>query len=185
MLIWSVQKMITKLEAISFLKEHQPMPGDDELTEYEIGKYEEVRNFFLNNVDAQCIPLFLNLFGGKDGLGVYQMVEDVILMYDKKEVLPHMLKAFNNPCKYVIYWCVQIASNFPDKDLFTPLTAFMKHDDEDIQIASITTLAQLALNDIRSYEVIDVLKNEIEIASDEEVKEFIQEVLEDILEDNK
>lgn len=159
MLIWSVQKMITKLEAISFLKEHQPMPGDDELTEYEIGKYEEVRNFFLNNVDAQCIPLFLNLFGGKDGLGVYQMVEDVILMYDKKEVLPHMLKAFNNPCKYVIYWCVQIAS--------------------------ITTLAQLALNDIRSYEVIDVLKNEIEIASDEEVKEFIQEVLEDILEDNK
>ena len=94
--------MMTKLKAISFLKEHQPMPSDDELTEYEIGKYEEVRKFFLNNVDVQCVPLFLNSFGGKDGLGAYQMVEDVILMYEKEEVLPHILKAFNNPCKYVV-----------------------------------------------------------------------------------
>ena len=44
--------MMTKLKAISFLKEHQPMPSDDELTEDEIGKYEEVRKFFLNNVDV-------------------------------------------------------------------------------------------------------------------------------------
>lgn len=177
--------MITRLEALSFLKEHQPMPSDDELTEYEIGKYEEVRKFFLNNVDAQCIPLFLNSFGGKDGLGVYQMVEDVILMYDKEEVLPHILNAFNSTCEYVIYWCVQIASNFPNADLFMPLTKFIKHDDEDIKIASITSLAQLALNDIRIYDVIDVLKKEIEIMSDEEVKEFAEEVLEDILASSK
>ena len=87
------------------------------------------------------------------------MVEDVILMYDKEEVLPHILKAFNNPCKYVIYWC--------------------------IQIASITALAQLAFNDIKTYDVIDVLKKEIEIVFDEEVKEFAEEVLEDILESSK
>lgn len=177
--------MITKLEALSFLKEHQPMPTDDELTEYEIRKYEEVRKFFLNNADVQCIPLLLNSFGGKDGLGVYQMMEDVILMYDKEEVLPHILDAFNNSCEYVIYWCVQIASNFPDADLFIPLSKFIKHDDEDIKIASITALAQLALNDIRTYDVIDVLKKEIEIISDEEVKEFAEEVLEDILDSSK
>ena len=177
--------MMTKLKAISFLKEHQPMPSDDELTEYEIGKYEEVRKFFLNNVDVQCVPLFLNSFGGKDGLGAYQMVEDVILMYEKEEVLPHILKAFNNPCKYVVYWCIQIASNFPDEYLFMPLTEFIKHDDEDIQIASITTLAQLALNNIKLYDVIEVLKNEVKITYDEEVKEFAEEVLEDIMENNK
>ena len=177
--------MITKLEAISFLKEHQPMPSDDKLTECEIKKYEEVRKFFLNNVDIQCIPLFLNSFGGKDGLGVYQMVEDVILMYDKEQVLPHILNAFNNPCKYVIYWCIQIASNFPDADLFMPLTKFIKDDDEDIRSASITALAQLALNDIRCSDVVEVLKKEIEIISDEEVKEFAREVLEDILDSNK
>ncbi len=177
--------MITKSEALSFLKEHQPMPTDDELTEYEIRKYEEVRKFFLDNVDAQCIPLLLNSFGGKDGLGVYQMVEDVVLMYDKADVLPHILDAFNNSCKYVIYWCVQIASNFPDADLLIPLSKFIKYDDEDIKIASITALAQLALNNIRTYDVIDVLKKEIEIISDEKVKEFAEEVLEDIRDSSK
>lgn len=177
--------MITKLEALSFLKEHQPMPTDNELTEYEIRKYEEVRKFFLNNVDVQCIPLLLNSFGGKDGLGVYQMMEDVILMYNKEEVLPHILEALNNSCEYVIYWCVQIASNFPDADLFIPLSKFIKHDDEDIKIASITALAQLALNDIRTYDVIEVLKKEIEIISDGEIKEFAEEVLEDILNSSK
>ena len=46
MLIWSVQKMITKLEAISFLKEHQPMPGDDELTEYGLESMKKYEIFF-------------------------------------------------------------------------------------------------------------------------------------------
>ena len=78
-----------------------------------------------------------------------------------------------------------MASNFPDADLFMPLTKFIKHDDEDIKIASITSLAQLALNDIRIYDVIDVLKKEIEIMSHEEVKEFAEEVLEDILASSK
>lgn len=172
--------MITKLEALSFLKEHQPMPSDEELTKQEIERYEEVRKFFLDNVDVQCVPLLLNSFGGKDGFGVYQMVEDVITMYSKEEVLPHILNAFNNSCKYVIYWCVQIASNFPDLDLFIPLIKFLKYDDEDIKLASIAALAQLALNDIRTAEVIDILKNEIEKLTDVEVKEFAEEVLEDI-----
>ena len=85
----------------------------------------------------------------------------------------------------MVYLCIQISSNFPDEDLFMPLTEFIKHDDEDIQIASITTLAQLALNNIKLYDVIEVLKNEVKITYDEEVKEFAEEVLEDIMENNK
>lgn len=177
--------MITKLEAFSFLKEHQPMPSDDELTKQEIEKYEEVRRFFLDNVDEQCIPLFLNSFGGKDGYGTYQMVEDIILMYDKEVVLPYVLNAFNSSCEYVIYWSIQIASNFPDVDLFIPLVNFFKYEDEDIKLATITALAQLALNDIKTNDVIDALKNEIETTSDDEVKEFAEEVLEDIQKDSK
>lgn len=172
--------MITKLEAFSFLKEHQPMPSDDELTKQEIEKYEEVRKFFLDNVDEQCISLFLNSFGGKDGYGIYQMVEDVIFMYDKEVVLPYVLNAFNSSCEYVIYWCVQIASNFPDVDLFIPLVKFLEYEDEDIKLATITALGQLALNDVCTNDVIHVLKNEIETTSDDEEKEFAEEVLKDI-----
>ena len=176
--------MVTRLEAFSFLKEHQPMPGDDELTEQEIAEYEEVRRFFLDNMDEQCIPLFLNSFGGKDGYGVYQMVEDGILMYDKEIVLPYILNAFNSSCQYVIYWCIQIASNFPHVDLFIPLVKFLKYEDGDIKLATITSLAQLALNDIRTDDIIDVLKNELETASDNEVRKFIEEVLDDIQSSN-
>ena len=176
--------MITKLEAFAFLKENQPMPSDDKVTKWEIEKYEEVRSFFLDNVDEQCIPLFLNSFGGKDGYGVYQMVEDVILMYDKQVVLPHVLNAFNSSNHYVIYWCVQIASNFPDKYLFSPLVKILEDEDEDIKLATVTALAQLALKNIRTKDIIDVLINEVESITDEEVKEFIEEVIEDIQNSN-
>ena len=40
--------MITRTEAFSFLKKHQPMPNDDKLKESEIKRYEEVREYFIN-----------------------------------------------------------------------------------------------------------------------------------------
>ena len=104
--------MITRTEAFSFLKKHQPMPNDDKLKESEIKRYEEVREYFINNPDEKCIPLFLNSFGGKDGFGVYQMVEDVILMYDSKKVLPHLLKTFYSIYEGVKYWGIQIHQIF-------------------------------------------------------------------------
>ena len=173
--------MITKTEAISFLQEHQPMPKDNELSDVIINKYDEVREFFINNPDNQCIPLFLNSFGGKDGLGVYQMVEFVISMYDKEEVLPHVLKALHSPRDGVRYWAAQIASNFPDEMLFESLCNLLLEEDDDIKAATITALAQLALSNISVNMVIKVLEDEIKKITDEEIKEFAEEVLEDVL----
>lgn len=172
--------MITKFEAFSFLEEHQPMPSDEKLTEVEIKKYEEVRTFFINNPDEQCIPLFLNSFGGKDGLGTYQMVEDVIVMYKKEIVLPHILHALKNPYGGVQYWCIQIASDFPDESLLSPLSAFLQSEDQDIKAVAITAIAQLALNHIKVYEVLEILQKEMKQISDMDTKEFAIEVLADI-----
>ena len=172
--------MITKIKAFSFLREHQPMPSDEDVTEDEIKKYEEVRTFFINNPDERCVPLFLNSFGGKDGLGVYQMVEDVIVMYNKKVVLPCILHAFNSSYEGVRYWCIQIASNFPDESLLSPLANFLQSEDQDIKTAAITAIAQLALNHIRVYEVLKILEKEIKQITDEDIKEFAIEVLVDI-----
>ena len=47
-------------------------------------------------------------------------------------------------------------------------------------MATITALAQLALNDICTNEVITVLKDEIGRLPDEEMREFAAEVLMDI-----
>ena len=172
--------MITKLEALNFLKEHQPMPCDGELTKDIIQKYEEIRKFFLANKDEECIPLLLNSFGGKDGFGVYQMVEEVIMMFDKKEVLPHIVNSFKNSSDSVIYWNVQIASNFPDEILFAPLVEVLRNGDDDTKLATITALAQLALNNIKVTDVIDIIKKEISMISDEDIIEFAEEVLDDI-----
>lgn len=172
--------MITKAAALSFLMEHQPMPNDQEITQEEIKRYEEVRTFFIDNPDEQCIPLFLNSFGDKDGFGIYQMVEDVIVMYNKKIVLPHILHAFHSSYGSVKYWCIQIATNFPDESLLSPLANFLQSEDQDIKAAAITAIAQLALNHIKADEILKILKEEIKRISDEEIKEFATEVLIDI-----
>jgi len=54
--------MMNKFEAIEFLKHHQPLPDDNELTKEIIDNYDEVRKFFKSNPDEICIPLFLNSF---------------------------------------------------------------------------------------------------------------------------
>lgn len=172
--------MITKTEAISFLQEHQPMPKDNELNDVIINKYDEVREFFINNPDNQCIPLFLNSFGGKDGLGVYQMVEFVISMYSKEEVLPHVINALHSPHNGVRYWGAQIASNYPDEMLFESLCDLLSEEDDDIIAATITALAQLALSNISVNMVMKVLEDVIKKITDEEIKEFAEEVLEDV-----
>ncbi len=171
-------------EALSFLEEHQPMPSDDECKDDEIKKYEEVRKFFLNHRDERCIPLFLNSFGGKDGFGVYQLVEDVIVMYDKEAVLPCLMDAFGNSSVSVKYWCVQISSSFPDGRLFPPLAGLLQADDEDVRMASIAALGQLALKHIRRNEVIKALEEEMKKISEEEIREFVMEILSDIRNEN-
>ena len=177
--------MITKVEAISFLKKHQPMPNDEDLEKKEIEEYERVRKFFLKNPDEQCIPLFLNSFGGKSGFGVYQMVEDVILMYDAKKVIPYLLEGFNSLYDSVRYWNVQIAANFIDSSLFVPLVNLLQSKDVDIKFATITALAQLALNNMKSDEIINIIKNEYEKTCDEDIREFCEEVLLDIQDSNR
>ena len=175
--------MITEVEAISFLQSHQPMPGDDKLIEEaneELQIYDKIRKYFIQNPNEQCIPLFLNSFGGKNGLGVYQMVEAVILMYDKEIVLPHILKAFESPYDSVKYWCIQIAANFPDSRLYEPLVHMLQMEDADIKLAAIDALAQLAFNNIKVKEVMDTIEAQTHQTFDEDIREFAQEVLADI-----
>lgn len=170
---------MTRNEALDFLKQHQPMPGDSAAEGELIEKYDQARKFFLAQPDEECIPLFLNSFGDYDGLGVYQMVEDVIVQYDKEAVLPHILTAMKSRSDYIKYWCAQISSNFPDEALFTPLTELLQSGNEDIMTAAATSLAQLALNGIMADEVGKALERACE-AADEDTRDLIEEIIEDI-----
>ena len=75
--------MIDKEEALKFLEAYQPLPSDSELSKNIniLNIYNEVRKYFLTHYDPRCIPLFLNSFGGRNGFGVYQLIEDVLKCY--------------------------------------------------------------------------------------------------------
>ena len=130
-------------EGLSFLKTHQPMPDDAELSEELVRAYDEVRRLFIAHPDARCIPLFLTSFGEGDGFGVYQLVEDVLRHFSLDKVLPHLRKGLTHGQRSIRYWNADIAANFPTAELIEPLAQLLTEDDEDIRSAAAIALGQI------------------------------------------
>ncbi|PLR77520.1 HEAT repeat domain-containing protein [Bacillus sp. V3-13] len=159
-------------EAIRFLKAHQPMPDDKALSDEDIKQYDQVRKYFLNHPDPACIPLFLNSFGNGSGYGIYQLIEDTLLMYSDNEVVPHLIAALQSQHKGVRYWSSQIAASFADKKLIEPLSTLLFEQDPDIRYSAITALSQI--DDRKIY---GILKSALKREDDTEVIELIEDVL--------
>lgn len=162
-------------EALDFLRKHQPMPSDRELNKDILDKYDEVRKFFLTYREPECVPLLLNSFGAGSGLGVYQLIEDVIRIYDNSEVIPYLKSALKSNSKSIRYWNAQIAAYFPTTELLEPLTELLGEDDYDIKYAALTALEQLD-----SEKVLGVIKDFQDIETDTELQELAQEIIDDI-----
>ncbi len=164
-----------KEKAINFLKENQPMPNDKNLNESMITMYDEVRKYFLSNPDEECISLFLNSFGEYDGMGVYQLVEDVILKFEHNKVVNYLLEALKSKYNGVKYWCSQICALFPDEKLINPLEKLLSDSNPDVRVSAITSMSQ-----IQDDKVVIILKNQLDIENDIEVKEFLIDALQDL-----
>lgn len=164
-----------KERALNFLKENQPMASDKNLDKSLISMYDEVRKYFLTNPDEECLPLFLNSFGEYDGMGVYQLVEDVILKFKYDKVVKCLIDALKSKYNGVKYWCTQICALFPDENLINPLEALLNDSNQDIRMAVITSLAQ-----IHDDRVLTILKNQLKVEKDDEVKDFLINVIEDV-----
>ncbi|WP_159990765.1 hypothetical protein [Pelistega ratti] len=129
---------MNKQDAITFLKNHQPLPDDEKLTEEIINKYDEIRKFFIDNPDDDVIGLFLNSYGNGDGLGVYPLVEDVLLNCSKEKVIlliKEVLEDINTP-NNVRYWVTQNAELFFDDRLRKGLEISLHSENEDIREAA-------------------------------------------------
>lgn len=125
-------------EALSFLRDHQPMPDDDDLTQEVIDKYDEVRKFFTANPDKEVISLFLNSYGNGDGWGVYQLVEDVFYKCHRDDVVVEIKEILENPsiADSVRYWVTQVSAAFSDVKLKKGLEISLKSKNEDIRDAA-------------------------------------------------
>ena len=94
--------------------------------------------------------------------------------------MPYLLESFDSPYEGVKYWGIQIASDFPDECLFDPLVKLFESEDEDIRMAVVTALEQLACNDMKAQEIMNVVKEQCKKEVDEDVKDLMEEVLSDI-----
>ena len=153
--------------ALDFLKQNQPMPDDDRLTEELITEYDEIRLFFIVNHDPRCIPLFLNSFGKGDGFGVYQLVEDVIAAYPVDWVVPCIDLALRSADPNIRYWCAQIAERFPVYDLIEPLQSAMQREDEG------SFFALISLEHIGAPEAIASVRDFMKSVKNAELKQDI------------
>lgn len=167
--------MMNKLEAIEFLSKYQPLPDDDKLTKEIIDNYDAVRKYFKDNPDEECVPLFLNSFGYVSGFGVYQLIEDVIRLFDKDKVIPHLKQALSSQYRGVRYWNTQIAAIFPDNELIQELGNRLKEDDFDMRYAAITALEQVG-----GLEVKTLFKYALDKEDEEELKELLSEAIKNI-----
>jgi hypothetical protein len=164
-----------KEDALKFLELHQPMPPDEEIDNELIEKYDDVRKYFLENKDIRCIPLFLNSFGFINGLGVYQLVEDVITMYEERDVIPSLIKSLSSNYYSVRYWNAQIASNFFSEELIEPLSKLLNEKDYDIKFAS---LVAIEMNNSPKRKMI--LEKYLSEERDEELQNMARNIMDSI-----
>lgn len=165
---------MTKQDAISFLSNYQPLPSDTELSQNisVLEYFDKTRIFFIENYDENCIPLFLHCFGDWDGLGVYQLVEDVLEQFDSTIVIPHLYKALQSESPFVRYWNAQISAIFPDLSLIIPLSLLLYDKEYDIKSAAI-----FALDQIGGVEISRILHNYILNESDIELQQLANDVI--------
>jgi hypothetical protein len=130
-------------QALAFFRRHQPFPRDLEFTEELIAEFDAARQTLAESRVVESIPLLLNCFGEGDGLGRYQLMEDLLRKFDMVEVLPHLIRALESEDRNVQYWCAQLAENFPSIALIEPLEKLVAQGNEDISTAASTALEQI------------------------------------------
>ncbi len=166
---------LNKHDALLFLQAHQPMPPDSELDQETIDQYDQVRRYFIEHPDVDAIALLLNSFGEGDGFGVYQLVEDAIIVHTPEAVIPHLQQALKAAQPSVQYWCAQIASHYSDKQLLEPLAELISDENADIREA-----AMIALAGIDSPMVKPLLQQRLADETDVDVQQLLQDIFVDM-----
>ncbi|GAA3980251.1 hypothetical protein GCM10022407_26890 [Hymenobacter antarcticus] len=156
------------------------MPDDDSLEKNPqlMKDFEEVRRYFLDYPDPRCVKLFLNAFGGWNGFGMYQTVEQVFYKMNEQFVIDELQKNLRNVSRLkdcTLYWNIQQCIVFPDRALFDPLTQFIKHPLPEIRHALVYALSQIEGDDVTKH-----LKEWLAIEDDDGVTEALEEVINEL-----
>lgn len=165
---------MNEAEGLNFLREHQPMPADEEMTAELIQMYDTARKYFVEHPNFEAASLFLTSFGDRSGFGIYMLVDEVLNAFSSDELAPAFVKALTNPAKSVRYWSADLAASFPHPALVEPLGRLLVSDDEDLRSAAIIALGQISNEKSRQ-----LLRIAQEIEHSSELRELLADTLGD------
>jgi hypothetical protein len=117
--------------ALSFLRNHQPMPDDETLDETLAREYEAVRKHFETVNDRRSVPLLLNSFGRGTGFGVYQLVEDALGYQDADAVRTALPSAIRSRNGGVRVWSIEIAVRYASRNVLDAIKEVWSELDAD------------------------------------------------------
>lgn len=135
-------KYVNTEQALEFLRKHQPMPPELELTQEQIDQYDAVRQHFIKYPDPRCVPLFLGSFGEGTGYGLYQLIDDVLRMYPEHFVIGELAKALRSPHRSVRTWCLDMAMGFAHERL-RPIAMRLAASSDETESGFASTLLEL------------------------------------------
>jgi HEAT repeat protein len=161
---------VTPSEAIDFLRAHQPMPPDTDLTDELIGRYNEARQVLRDHPDDLAIPLLLNSFGDGNGFGVYQLVDDTLRAYDRDRVVETLERSLRSALSSVRLWSIDIALEYPDARLIPPVVDLLSSADRDIRYFAVQYLINL---EIGPTDVGAALLAALQVEQDEEIRAIL------------
>jgi len=164
---------MTRDEAISFLRQHQPLPDVSSDEKLHVGLRETYWFLKANPPDREALPLLVNVFGDGSAGGIYQVFDDLLAKYDKEDVVRELAKALASKHRSVRYWNAQMSASFPDERLAQPLADLLGEDDFDMRYAAITALEQIGLPAARR-----ALTEALQRETDDELRTLLQDVLE-------
>ena len=168
---------MTKHQALEFLRQHQPMPGDDGLTEDLLTTFQEVHDYFVEHPDPSCIPLFLNSFSDSMGFGVFQVCGEVFQRYDILLVTPHLVDALRSDQRGVRWWAAHWAMELESEELIEPLVELLASEiDDDAHYFALATLGFI-WRKTQNEKVIAVLEQRQKVETHPERIELIDEIL--------
>src|SRR5262245_23686050 len=104
-------------DALAILRRYQPLPPDELLTQEMLNDFDAARAYFNDNPNDECVLPLLNSLGGRNGFGVYVVVEGTLLQHSPEVVVNHLQTTLRSPNRYTRLWSTDIAASFPDPRL--------------------------------------------------------------------
>ena len=157
-------------EYLEFLRQNQPMP--DNPTPELLARYREATNFFYENPDPLCIPLFLHSFGNWEDLTIYESVQSVLRLFPAEKVVAHLPAGLTSPNGSVRSWCADTAILFPDPSLVAYIKDLLKDPAVEIRLP-----AAAAMEKINSPSAREAAAQCLKDERDEDVKEILESIL--------